>query len=128
MKFRKTYWINVFVIVLFLIVGSMRVNPVITINPQPYWTFLFLLFVCLAPILSNRAIRKQNSGRLNTVALVLSGLNILFGFYFIVTGSALITFFVYILPASLSILALLSIKNKQNFFIDLRLFLVSFFR
>jgi hypothetical protein len=106
----------------------MRVNPVITINPEPYWTYLFLLFVCLAPILSNRAIRKQNSGRLNTVALVLSGLNILFGFYFIVTGSALITFFTYILPASFSILALLSIKYNQNFFIDLRLFLVSFFR
>jgi len=127
MKFRKTFWIN---IIYLLILSSNITTQITTQNPQ-FVTFpmsVLIILLLISPILTNISLSTANTNKLNGLSIILSVIGLISAFYFLATGAALATFFINSIPATISIIALLSLRYKQNFFIDFRLFLVSFFR
>ena len=127
MKFRKTFWIN---IILLLILSSSFSTQIIAQNPQfvtfPVNILMFLLL--LTPILTNISLSTANTNKLNWLSIILCMVSLIAAFYFLASGATLIASIIHSIPVSLSIIALFSQRYKQDFFIDFRLFLVSFFR
>ena len=127
MKFRKTFWIN---IILLLILSSSFSTQIIAQNPQ-FVTFpvnILMILLLLTPILTNISLSTANTNKLNWLSIILCVISLIAAFYFLASGATLIASIFHSIPASISIIALLSQRYKQDFFIDFRLFLVSFFR
>ena len=127
MKFRKTFWIN---IILLLILSSSFSTQIIAQNPQ-FVTFpvnILMILLLLTPILTNISLSTANTNKLNLLSIILCMVSLIAAFYFLASGATLIASIIHSIPVSLSIIALLSQRYKQDFFIDFRLFLVSFFR
>ena len=127
MKFRKTFWIN---IILLLILSSSFSTQIIAQNPQ-FVTFpvnILMILLLLTPILTNISLSTANTNKLNWLSIILCMVSLIAAFYFLASGATLIASIIHSIPVSLSIIALLSQRYKQDFFIDFRLFLVSFFR
>ena len=127
MKFRKTFWIN---IILLLILSSSFSTQIIAQNPQ-FVTFpvnILMILLLLTPILTNISLSTANTNKLNLLSIILCMVSLIAAFYFLASGATLIASIIHSIPVSLSIIALFSQRYKQDFFIDFRLFLVSFFR
>lgn len=127
MKFRKTFWIN---IILLLILSSSFSTQIIAQNPQ-FVTFpvnILMILLLLTPILTNISLSTANTNKLNWLSIILCMVSLIAAFYFLASGATLIASIIHSIPVSISIIALLSQRYKQDFFIDFRLFLVSFFR
>jgi|APSaa5957512493_1039668.scaffolds.fasta_scaffold95273_2 hypothetical protein len=127
MKFRKTFWIN---IILLLILSSSFSTQIIAQNPQ-FVTFpvnILMILLLLTPILTNISLSTANTNKLNWLSIILCMVSLIAAFYFLASGATLIASIIHSIPVSLSIIALFSQRYKQDFFIDFRLFLVSFFR
>ena len=127
MKFRKTFWIN---IILLLILSSSFSTQIIAQNPQ-FVTFpvnVLMILLLLTPILTNISLSTANTNKLNWLSIILCVISLIAAFYFLASGATLIASIIHSIPVSISIIALLSQRYKQDFFIDFRLFLVSFFR
>ena len=127
MKFRKTFWIN---IILLLILSSSFSTQIIAQNPLVV-TFpvnILMILLLLTPILTNISLSTANTNKLNWLSIILSVISLIAAFYFLASGATLIASIIHSIPPSISIIALLSQRYKQDFFIDFRLFLVSFFR
>ena len=113
-----------------LILSSSLSTQISAQNPL-YVTFpvnILIILLLLTPILTNISLSTANTNKLNWLSIILCVISLIAAFYFLASGATLISSIFHSIPASISIIALLSQRYKQDFFIDFRLFLVSFFR
>ena len=85
MKFRKTFWIN---IILLLILSSSFSTQIIAQNPQ-FVTFpvnILMILLLLTPILTNISLSTANTNKLNLLSIILCMVSLIAAFYFLASG------------------------------------------